>query len=91
MTKVATDVTIPITTAPSNSKNAGTHRQAKIPTRNTGNNTYIYKAFIKSPSKNSKKFFIFSSSFILFYIYSIEICAKNIFKKVYIFLKNTFI
>ena len=76
MTKVATDVTIPITTAPSNSKNAGTHGQAKIPIRNTGNNTYIYKAFIKSPSKKFKspvkKFFIFNHLFSLFYKYNIK-------------------
>ena len=58
-TKVKIVITIPIINAPSNSKNAGTHRQAKIPARNIGNNTYIYKAFIKRPSKNIKKFFIF--------------------------------
>ena len=59
-TKVKIDITMPIINAPLNSKNAGTHRQARIPARNIGSNTYIYKAFIKSPSKNSKRFFILS-------------------------------
>lgn len=79
---------MPITTAPSNSNRSGTHNQAITPTKIIGNSTYIYKAFIKIPSKNNKKFFIFDSSFILFYIYNIAISRKRCFQKVPNFSKG---
>ena len=79
---------MPITTAPSNSKNIGAHSQAMHPTKIIGNSTYMYKVFIKSPNKNIKKFFIFNSSFILFYIYNIAISRKRCFQKVPNFSKG---
>ena len=83
ITEVKIVITMPIINAPSNSNRSGIHNQDIIPTINIGNNTYIYKAFIKSPSK---KFFIFNSLFILFYKNNIKDIHKK-FKYLCIFLK----
>ena len=57
-TKVKTDITTPTINVPLN--RSGTHKQAVTPIIAIGNTTYMYKADIKSPSKNTKKFFILS-------------------------------